>query len=158
MEEEIHYIERVVSINRVSKTVAGGRRFGFDALCVVGDGEGRVGVALGKANEVTVAITKGIEKAKKNMVQIPLENGTISHPIQIKYGAVHLLLKPAKPGTGVIAGGPVRAVMEAAGIKNVFAKSLKKSNNPINLVYATMEALQRLSAYMESARLRQSKR
>lgn len=154
MEEEVHYIEKVVFINRVSKTVAGGRRFGFDALCVVGDGKGRVGVAIGKANDVTVAIAKGIEKAKKQMIDVPLKDGTIFHPIQVKFGAVQLLLKPAKPGTGIIAGGPVRAIMEAAGVRNVFAKSLKKSNNPINLAYAAIEALKRLSLYIESAQAR----
>jgi len=141
--EKSAFVERVVAINRVSKVVKGGRRFSFTALVVVGDGDGRVGVGYGKAKEVPAAIAKGVEEAKKNFFSVPRIQATIPHPVKGEAAAGVVMLRPAAPGTGVIAGGPVRAVLECAGIHDVLSKSLG-SDNAINIVHATVAALKML--------------
>ena len=147
------YLERVVAINRVAKVVQGGRRFSFTALVVVGDGEGTVGVGYGKAKEVPAAIAKGVEEAKKHFFKVPLVGRTITHPVIGEKAAGVVLLRPASPGTGVIAGGSARAVLECAGVQDVLAKSLG-SSNAINVVHATVAALQQLEEPEEVARRR----
>lgn len=152
-EERSPYEEKVVAINRVAKVVKGGRRFSFTALVVVGDQKGKVGVGYGKAKEVPAAIQKGVEEAKKNFFTVPMIQSTLVHEVTARHGAGWVVLKPAAPGTGVIAGGPMRAVLEAAGVRDVLAKSLGTAN-PINVVYATAAALQSLRDPLDVARLR----
>jgi len=145
--------ERVVRVNRVAKVVKGGRKFSFSALIVVGDMNGRVGAGIGKAREVTEAIRKGMEVAKRNMITVPMVGTTIPHEVRLKWGAARIMLKPAAPGTGVISGGAMRAVIETAGIKDILTKS-HGTNNPINTVRATLAALQQLKTAQQVAELR----
>lgn len=148
--------DKVIHINRVAKVVKGGRRFTFTALVTMGDGNGQVGLGYGKAGDVLSAIKKGQEQAKKNMIEIPLKKGTIPHSVKQKYGAAVVFLKPASEGTGVIAGGPVRSILEVAGVQNVLAKAIGRTSNRINVARATFEALKKMKSLAEVRSRRRS--
>ena len=150
--------EKLIKINRVAKVVKGGRRFSFSAVVVVGDQNGKVGYGFGKANDITEAIRKAVERAKSAMIQIPMKNSTIPHEIIGKYKGASVLLKPAVPGTGVIAGGAVRAIMELGGVKDILTKVIGRTSNPINVSYATMSAVKNLRTPEEIRRLRGKER
>jgi len=150
---QLQMIDKVVHISRVAKVVKGGRRFSFSAIVVVGDGNGKVGYSLGKANEVPEAIRKGMESAKRTMIEVPLKENTIPHEVLGRFGASSVVLKPASPGTGVIAGGAVRAIMEAAGIHDILTKCIG-SRNPHNVVKATIEGLKRLRSFEQVSKIR----
>ncbi len=150
---ESEFVEKIIAVNRVSKTVKGGRHFGFSVLVCVGDQKGRVGIALGKAKAVPDAVRKGLEKAKKCLITVPLNKGTIPHPFLGKFGASSVMLKPAAPGTGVIAGGAVRAIFEALGVKDLLSKRIG-SNNPVNVAKATWDALKKLRGVGDVAKMR----
>ncbi len=152
----LEFEERLIAVNRVSKVVKGGKRFGFRAVVAIGTGDGVVGVGTGKAKEVPEAVRKAVERAKKSLIRFPMRGSTITHKINARYGAGLVVLKPASPGTGVIAGGPVRAIMEVAGIKDILTKSLG-TNNPVNVARATMQGLMELKDPKEIARLRGKK-
>ena len=154
--EPAQLLDKVIHINRVAKVVKGGRRFSFTALVTIGDGNGNVGLGYGKAGDVLTAIKKGQDKAKKAMIQVPLEKGTIPHSVKSKYGAAAVFLKPASEGTGVIAGGPVRSILEVAGVHNILAKSIGRTNNRINVARATFEALKMLRPLREVQARRRS--
>jgi len=150
--ESENLTERVVQINRVAKVVKGGRRFSFSSVVVIGDGHGHVGAGIGRAGEVPESIRKGVEDAKKHMVRVPLKGGTLPHEVTVNFGASRVMMKPASPGTGVIAGGGVRAVMEAAGVRDVLTKSLG-SNNPVNVVRATLKGLEQMRPLNRAGRM-----
>ena len=154
----LELVERIVSINRVSKVVKGGKRFRFSVLVVVGDGVSQVGLGMGKAKEISEAMRKAIEHAKKNMIDLKKVGHTVPHPIIGKFGAAEVLLRPAAPGTGVIAGGSVRAIMELGGVKDILTKSIGRTSNPINVAYATLDAVKRLRTPEEVRRLRGKER
>lgn len=150
---ESEYTEKIIAVNRVSKTVKGGRHFGFSVLVCVGDQKGKVGIALGKAKAVPDAVRKGFDKAKKNLISVPLNKDTVAHPYIGEFGSASVIIKPASPGTGVIAGGAVRAIFEALGVKDVLAKRIG-SKNPVNLAKATMNALTRMRGVDQIAKVR----
>ncbi|MBF0546436.1 MAG: 30S ribosomal protein S5 [Candidatus Riflebacteria bacterium] len=150
---ESEFTEKIIAVNRVSKTVKGGRHFGFSVLVCVGDGKGRVSIALGKAKAVPDAVRKGLEKAKKCFISVPLYKNTITHPFIGKFGASQVIMRPASPGTGVIAGGAVRAIFEALGVKDVLSKRVG-SNNPVNVAKATMNALRQMRGVKEVGKMR----